>query len=646
MLFRSLIAHQDDRRALLNSLQQKGVLEICDVPDYEGFERLETSVQVAGFERNAATLAQALSVIDDYGKKNKGMLSSLSGRRCVTMEEFRQTIAGRAQIQDDAQNILAMGKQIAECRTEVSRINTVLATLEPWLAFDLPLSFPGTRSAKLFTGSLPAYYTKESLMDAIRGADEQMCAFDMEILSASKEQTCVCVLCYRPDADALEQVLRSLGFAQWTAPAQTPPQEQADALTTRRDRLLKSADTMAALIAQLAEERREAIEMLEDYYLLQADKYKAGAHMSHTRHVALLSGYIPERDVGSVMESLEKKFDIAYAIEDAGEDAPVAVHNNAFVEPAESITEMYAMPDRHDVDPNPVMAFFYYLFFGMMLSDAGYGILITVGAFLAIKLFHPEPKMKRNLKLFMYCGISTVFWGIMFGGFFGDIVNVIGQKLGYDVALTPVLLNPVKDPIPLLILSVALGIIHIFVGMGVRFYMYCRDGDVPGAFFDVGTWYLILSGAIVLALGMVTGISVLGTIGTVMAIVGAVGLVLTQGRHKKGIGKVFGGIASLYDITGYISDIMSYSRLMALGLATGVIASVVNLLGAMVPLPFFILIFIAGHAINLGINALGAYVHTIRLQYVEFFAKFYEGGGRPFEPFSVNTKYIRFKEEN
>ena len=308
---------------------------------------------------------------------------------------------------------------------------------------------------------------------------------------------------------------------------------------------------------------------------------------------------------------------------------------------------MYAAPGKSDLDPTPILAFFFYFFFGMMFSDAGYGILMVIATGLMIKIFKPDKKMYNNLKLFQYCGVSTTIWGLVFGSFFGDapaaIANmftgterVMAHSISNMGDPTPALMpwptiDPQKDALTLMIISIAFGLVHILVGMGCKFVVCLRQKDYGGAFFDTGLWMLLLIGFAVLAAGMVTT-PVLITVGAVIALACAVGL------------------ASLYDITGYISDLLSYSRLLALGLTTGVMAQVFNMLATMMGtnvlgIVFMVVIFIVGHLVNIGLNALGAYVHTMRLQYVEMFSKFYEGGGKEFEPFSLNTKYIKIQED-
>lgn len=277
---------------------------------------------------------------------------------------------------------------------------------------------------------------------------------------------------------------------------------------------------------------------------------------------------------------------------------------------------MYALPLASDIDPTPVMSIFYYLFFGMMLSDAGYGLLLVLGSWFLIKKCRPEPGMRRNLQLFFCCGVATIFWGLAFGSFFGDAIPLIsGTFFGHEVNL-PRLLDPMTQAVELLVLSLVLGFLQIMVGMGCKFYVQWRSGDRWGAVFDTGFWMTGLAGiGLWLAGGMLT--PVLATVGMWTAILSALGLVLTAGRAKKGPMRFVSGLASLYDSTSYVSDLMSYSRLMALGLTTGAMASVFNKLGTIMGggvggVILMLIIFPVGHAISFGLNALGAYVHTIR----------------------------------
>lgn len=646
-----LYALRSERKALLEQLQRLGVVEITDsvaldgaIP--EGFTRIDREEEAGTFDRMAANARQALEILDEYAPVKKGMLASFAGRREVSAQEFSACAEKSREVMAICAEIQALRKKAAEGAAELVRIRSAQAQLEPWMRLDVPLRFTGTAKTTALIGTLPGTFTTEGLYAAL---DAEGRAFACEILSASAEQTCVFLLCPKGQAQEMEQALRALGFARPPALGGGVPQEEYAALERAQEAALGQADEIREKLAGLAEHRGQ-IEMTADYYTVRAEKYRMIGRLDHSRSTFVVSGYVPEAAAAQLTETLEGRFTVVVQTEPADpEKAPVLLKNNAFAAPAESITEMYAMPNAQDIDPTPLMSFFYYLFFGMMLSDAGYGLLLFFGSWFLMRKYRPEAAMRRNLKLFMYCGVSTVLWGLVFGSFFGDAPTVIAKTFfGVDFAM-PKLLDPITDAVTLLVLSLILGLLQILVGLGAKFYMLWRSGDKAGAVFDVGFWMTALLGFGILAGGMVSA-PVLTTIGGVVAAVSLLGLVCTQGRKKKGPMKVLSGLASLYDVTGYVSDLMSYSRLMALGLTTGVMGTVFNMLGAMFGRSIagafaMLVIFLVGHGINFGINALGAYVHTIRLQYVELFGKFYEGGGRKFQPFAFHSQYVRIKEE-
>jgi len=294
---------------------------------------------------------------------------------------------------------------------------------------------------------------------------------------------------------------------------------------------------------------------------------------------------------------------------------------------------MYSLPLYKEIDPTPILSIFYFLFFGMMLSDAGYGLIMVIVSSIALKKVKDTAK-RNTFKLFLFAGISTVIWGAMYGGWFGDLFsNYLGIKIPY-------LIDPAKGITQILILSVIFGLVHIFVGLGLKAYILIRSGQLKDAIYDVLTWYFVLIGAILMLVGVAS------SVGKILLIIGFVGLLLTQGRSAPTLGgKIGGGIYGVYGSTSYLGDVVSYSRLLALGLATGFIANALNLIVNLIPSPFSYIIspilFVALHLFNLLVNALGSYVHTARLQYLEFFNKFYEGGGKKFTPYKLSDQYLK-----
>jgi V/A-type H+-transporting ATPase subunit I len=473
----------------------------------------------------------------------------------------------------------------------------------------------------------------------------------------------------KKSAEAVEEVLRGIGFAK---PVSTPNVQAAELKKTLENEISSERAEIAAKEAKIIsyENMRDKFKFIVDYYIMRVEKYEILSKVGQLGRTFVVSGYIPKKIAAAFEAEITHKYDVAVEIDEVEEEdtPPVLLSNNGFAEPVETVLQTYAMPGKGEVDPTFVMSLFYYFLFGLMLSDAVYGLVMVLGcAFVLAKFKGMEPGMKKTMKMFLYCGISTTFWGIMFGGYCGDAIDVVGTTFfGVTLAdgqhiIPPVWFEPVKEPMRMLMFSFLVGIIHIFAGLAVKFYQCVKDGKILDAIYDVVFWYLLVGGGIIYLLAMpsfkdMTGLSftlpaICGKIAVICAAVGAVGIVFTEGRSSKNWGVRLGkGLYGLYNVTGYLSDILSYSRLLALGLATGVIAQVFNQMGAMagggiLGAIVFILVFLIGHTLNLGINALGAYVHTNRLQFVEFFGKFYEGGGKLYKPFSGDTKFFKIKED-
>lgn len=660
-----IIALRQDRKRLLEHLQDSALVQIIQSDtSRKGFGRVNVSSQMQVFERNVDLTQQALKILDNASPEKAGMLASFKGRREIDPDEIGEIAAQAKGVIEACTRITELDKQCADNAAEQIRIKTQLAQLESWQKLDIPLNTGDTKSTAVFIGSLPEQYSEQTLKEALAKENPKL-EFELEIQYSEAGLTNVVLFAPKSQKTMAEEALRALGFARPMSPTHKTPKIKAERLRDKSRALSESTQKAKEEIAAYAE-MREQIKSTQDYFRFRADKYNVINHLDHSKHVFVIEGYVPEEDCEKLEALCTRVATCSVEFDDAGDDAPVKLKNNKFAEPAQGILTMYASPGKTDIDPTPVLAFFFYFFFGMMFSDAGYGLLMIIATGLMIKLFKPDKKMRNNLKLFQYCGVSTTLWGLVFGSIFGDAPAALYNMFtGSNVVMahsisnmgdpTPALLpwpviDPQKDALTLMIISIAFGLVHILVGMGCKFIVCFRQKDYAGAFFDTGLWMLMLVGFAVLAAGLITA-PVLVTVGAVIAIACAVGLVLTQGRGKKGIvGKAIGGLASLYDITSYISDLLSYSRLLALGLTTGVMAQVFNMLATMMGtnvlgIVFMIVIFLIGHLINIGLNALGAYVHTMRLQYVEMFSKFYEGGGKEFTPFSLNSKYIKIQED-
>ncbi len=644
-----LIAPLTDSKKIIELLQRRGVVELCRNED-EGLEQTSVTTVTGSFDKFRTTVMQALDVLERYEPEKAALTDMLGGRTEVEKHAFGKSAMQLEKIMNTANEILRCSKAVAEADSETQQLETRCDMLRQWLPLDVPLNFKGTDTTTAFIGTLPYPVSAEEFGTRLPEGSS------VEIVSASKEQTNIFVLCYDDVAQETEDALRKNSFASVSENEKFTPAELTEQMMKRCVELEKQRDEAVEKIKKLAENRQQ-LKFAVDYLAMRKDKYEALSTLGFTENTFVLTGFIPEKYCESLRKEIEKKHTAYIEFTDPTDedDVPVLLENGRFSAPVEGITKMYAMPSKGDVDPTPVMAFFYYLFFGMMLSDAGYGLLMVIGTTFALKKFRLEDSMKKTLTMFRNCGISTVIWGALFGSWFGDIVQVVGREFfGREIGSIALWFQPLDDPIKLLLFSFGLGILHLFLGVAVSFHMSWKDGRKLDAFCDSVPVYLTVLGVAPLGAGILTEVpAVLKTIGSYMMIAGVILLVLTAGRSSKSIfGKFFGGLYALYNTaTGYLSDILSYSRLLALGLATGSIASVINLIGTMpenkiVKLVLLIVVFAVGHTANLAINLLGAYVHTDRLQFVELFSKFYTGGGREFQPLTVNTKYIKFKEEN
>ena len=664
-----IVAMQRDAKKVVELLQREGVVDLTEPenePDPDsGLTMIPTSASLTQLEKNLDMVRSSIAAIQEYAHVKTSMLAGLSGRKELTLDEF----AAKA---DDVEKSLKVAYEIdgliRTIDTESPAIMHVTHQLDhvlPWKDLDIPMMYEGTARVACLIGSIQGPHTELTLHNALLTAFEASVPVDadstvsfpdyeVEIVSVSKELTCLCVFCHRKDKTPVEETLRKIGFTVPSDPTRHPP---AHRIARLQKRIAEAEKTVTEAKEKISAHEPDlaGLEFLSDYLLMRHDKYEVLGRLFFSSKTVVMDGFMPAKSSERLISRLNKKYTVAVELRDPLEDeeVPGEFDNNAFVSPVEDIVQSYSPPTTRDIDPNPVMSFFYYLFFGMMLSDAGYGLIMVVGTLFVILRLKPEGATRKNMFKFMFCGTSSVVWGLMFGSFFGNVVNAVGTAFfNSDISLDALWFNPVEKPLEMLILSLILGFVHLMAGLALKFVNMWKHGDRLGAIFDVGSWWIVFAGLGMMIINMAipTGLP-LDRIGPWVAIAGAAALVLTQGRSSPSIpGKIMGGLGSLYGISGYFSDTLSYSRLMALGLVTGIVGQVFNTIGTVIGSGFvrvlvFIPVFLFGHAVNLGISALGAYVHTNRLQYVEFFSKFYEGGGKAFAPFSTRTKHFKFKED-
>ncbi|MDY0277637.1 MAG: V-type ATP synthase subunit I [Acholeplasma sp.] len=408
----------------------------------------------------------------------------------------------------------------------------------------------------------------------------------------------------------------------------------------QKDKLIKNNNDKIKKIEKfLANASNEEYELkvLVDQMYAQIDR-KRVVYKEDEKDVSF-NGWISVEDameLQAVVKNITLEYQLEFDAPSEFDDVPTLLKNNKFIEPFESITNTYSVPNYREIDPNPAMSFWYWLIFGIMMGDIGYGIIMMVGFGLFSKYKKPKGEFGQLVKVLAFSGLTATLAGFAFGSLFG-----------VDLPYTP-LINPSKDPMKMLIFSIGLGIIHLTSALVMKVRLAIKQKDYIDGVASGLSWIFILVGLALFALnlGLSLNTSALKTIALIVIIIGVVLLIVFSGLKKKGIfGKIFGGFGGLFGVTSYLSDILSYSRILALVLSSGIIASTMNMLAGLlqgnpISFVFSLLVYVAGHAFNFVMGLLSAYVHTGRLQYLEFYGKFFEGGGYLFAPLKFNTKYI------
>ena len=639
-----LMAVRSKKDELLRELIRHGCVEFSELEgEIQGYQ-LENLVSressdTATLKSQYTSLNHAIALLNTYAPKKEKMLSAKPELEDVVfLDDTGLTGALRV-----AETIEGYDSRIKRISAEESRQRSIIESLRPWLDLDLPLNTEGTERCGVLMGTISGKIPLDQVQAAIEAVDEESELFQ---INEDKRDRYVLLVAMREKIPAMQECLRGFAFSASNMSGMNGTAKEC--MLQARQQLNELAKEKAGCVENIVAEavRRDELKLAADRVSTKIALAEADEKLYGTESTVVMEGWIPEEreeELIKVFEDFGCAWETLTPEESEYPEVPVKLKNNKLTNALNMVTDMYSLPAYGSLDPNPLMAPFFILFYGLMMADMGYGLLMIIAALVAMKKIKPRRGTLSFCQLLLYGGISTFVMGALTGGFFGNALEQIGiiMNLGEGWGVLPALFNPMTDSMMVLIGAMVLGLIHLNTGMVINFVKKVKRGQLADGIWEEGALWVTFIGAGLLALGLgnIAGVPVVLVIGLLMVFYGG-------SRSAKGIGKVLSVFTTLYNTaTGWFGDILSYSRIMALMLAGSVIATVFNTIGAIANnIVFFAVIFIIGHSLNFALNLLGCYVHDLRLQCLEYFGKFYEDGGRPFNPLEVKTKYYNVAE--
>ena len=657
----TLAVIRSQKEALLKDLIRHGCVEVSEIDEIVKDSEISNLVKSENSDlmkvRQAhASLLHGIDLLNRYVPKKSPLLSA---KPEVTPDEFLDETGLWGAVQF-AQQIEEEDGRIKRIAAEESRQRSVIESLKPWSDLTMPLNSEGTEYAAVLLGTIPARIPLEEVASAVEKVTEEAQLYSV---SEDKSQHYVMLICLRQKLSEVQEALRSSGF---TASTVSGMEGSARECIGKAEVALKelAAEKQQLVKAIEAEDvRRDEMKLAADRMAARISIAEAEEKLFGTESVVMLEGWMPaekEAELSRVFEDYTCAYETRDPLPEEYPDVPVKLKNNRVTDGLNMVTNMYSLPAYGTVDPNPLMAPFFIIFFGLMFADIGYGVLMIVAALFALAKIKPQEGSLSFCRLLLWGGIATTIAGFLTGGLFSDapkqIYDVYCASKGIEPTWQglPRLFSPTEDSILVLVGSLILGWLHLNTGMVVSFVQKWKHGDKADAIWEEGSQWVLLIGVVIFALKKLNVVPAIpDAVALGALIIGVAMLLFGAGRNAKGFGKVTAAFGCIYNTaTGWFGDILSYSRIMALMLAGGVVGQVFNTVAIMpaknsginvFTVIAFLVIFLLGHAMNFGLNLLGCYVHDLRLQCLEFFGKFYQDGGKPFKPLKLSGKFVRAK---
>ena len=604
----------------------------------EGVTKYVNNEELTHIEERLHQVRSAISLIKKYDVKKTRLRDVIKGNENYTFDELYKKVLSYdwKKISSELNDI---GAQYANIKSRISKKYSKYDEIDLWERLDVnPKELKQLKKVNSYLGTVPLKL-KGTFIEQISNLSNTY----YEELKIVKDEVYYLVisLIEENEAKKLSEVFRDSSFTVANLDIDAIPQDYKDKLQKEISELKKEKRKLKSKIKSYGEDLTD-LEAIYEYLQNKKLRITESEKLAQTENTNIINGWIPTAKKDEFEKLIKEETDGNYYLSFKKDDetVPIKLKNGKISTNFETLTQMYAYPRYNEIDPTPLFTPFYILFFGMMGADVGYGLVLLLATAITLKIVNLNDSMKKSVKFFFYLSFSVIFWGFLYGSYFGATIPNMWR-----------LVDPSSQYNTLLISSIIFGIVHIFVGLGIKAYMLIRDGKSLEAVYDVLFWYMALAGGIVFLIFKLKNLSpVVTQVSMWVMILGMAGIILTGGREAKSVGaKLGGGLYSLYGISSYIGDFVSYSRLMALGLSGGFIASAINMIAGMIAgnwagMIFVPVILVFGHLFNMFLSFLGAYVHTSRLMYVEYFGKFYEGGGRPFKDFRTETKKINLKD--